>query len=347
MTPRLNHVARPSKPASSSRRLALAGVVVILQALLSAPAALAQNFGGWSPAVSVDPGRSGVNTRVNDGCPIEAPDGNTLFFASNRTNDLDIWVAYRTDDDERWGEPERLPSPVNLPSASEFCPTPLPGNRLLFVSTRSNICGGGANNADIYFTRQYPLHSDREESRGSSDRRDRDTPPPVHGWLAPQHLGCEVNSPGDEFSPSLVKAHGVTTLYFSSNRAEQAFQKIYSSVLQPDGSWGPATLVDELNVPGASDARPNVRKDGLEIVFDSTRGGLRPQIYTATRSSIFEPWSAPWPLDANVNTSTAAQSRPSLSRDGTRLYFGSTRANVVGDSGSDIFVSTRSGPGAK
>ena len=127
MTPRLNHVARPSRPASSSRRLALAGVVVILQALLSAPAALAQNFGEWSPAVSVDPGRSGVNTRVNDGCPIEAPDGNTLFFASNRANDLDIWVAYRANEDEPWGTPDRLPSPVNFIAANEFCPTPLPG----------------------------------------------------------------------------------------------------------------------------------------------------------------------------------------------------------------------------
>ena len=40
------------------------------------------------------------------------------------------------------------------------------------------------------------------------------------------------------------------------------------SVQQPDGSWGTATLVNELNAAGASDARPNVRKDGLEIVFD-------------------------------------------------------------------------------
>ena len=324
MSPSRNRVGRSSTPGSASRRLALAAVVVVLMELLSVPVTSAQNFGDWSPAVSVDPVRSGVNSTVNDGCPIEGPDGNTLFFASNRAGDLDIWVAYRADEGEPWGELARLPSPVNATPTGEFCPTPLPGNRLLFVSTQSNICGGGANNADIYLTRQHP----------------------VHGWLAPQHLGCEVNSPRDEFSPSLFEVNGVTTLYFSSNRAEPAFHKIYSSVLQADGSWGPATLVDELNAEGASDSRPNVRKDGLEIVFDSTRGGLPSQIVTSSRSSVLEPWSTPLALGANVNIPTTAQTRPSLSRDGTRLYFGSTRANVPGDSGGDIFMSTRSGPSA-
>jgi hypothetical protein len=93
--------------------------------LFGVSAASAQNFGPWSPAVSVDPGRSGINTTVNDGCPIEAPDGNTLFFASNRAGDLDIWVASRHSDDGPWGEPERLPSPVNRVGSGEFCPTPL------------------------------------------------------------------------------------------------------------------------------------------------------------------------------------------------------------------------------
>ena len=56
------------------------------------------------------------------------------------TTDLDIWVAYRASEDnlERI---ERLPVPVNT-GANEFCPTPLPGNRLLFVSTRTSACSG-------------------------------------------------------------------------------------------------------------------------------------------------------------------------------------------------------------
>ena len=116
--------------------------------------------------------------------------------------------------------------------------------------------------------------------------------------------------------------------------------------LQPDGSWATAP-VHELNRPGASDARPNVRHDGLEIVFDSTRAGGPPQIYSATRSSVFDPWSRPELLDTNVNLPGFAQTRPSISRDGRRLYFGSSRDNLPGDlpGGADVFVSTRSGPG--
>jgi WD40-like Beta Propeller Repeat len=296
---------------------------VALVVVCAQPAAHAQNFGAWEPAVSVDPNRvNGVNTPFNDGCPIEAPDGHRLFLASDRSGDLDIWVAYRAITSDPWVLQERLPSPVNESPSNEFCPTPLPGNGLLFVSTRSNLCGGATNNADIYYTRFHP----------------------ILGWLPPEHLGCEVNSGFEEFSPSLVEADGMTMLFFSSNRADGIRHKIYMSLLLPDGSWGTPTLVNEVN-SAASDARPNVRKDGLEIVFDSTRGGGPPQIYSATRSSVLQLWSTPELLGPNVNLPAFAQSRPTISRDGKRLYFGSTRDNQPGDRGADVFMSTRSGPG--
>jgi hypothetical protein len=295
------------------------GMVVCLMAGLSAPAAFAQNFGEWLPAVNVDPGGvNAVNTPALEGCPIEGPDGHLLFFASNRSGDLDVWVASRPSEGSPWQAPERLPFPVNVSPGNDFCPTPLPGNGLLFVSNRSNLCGG-MNNPDIYYTRLHP----------------------VRGWLPPLHLGCEVNSPFEEFSPSLVESNAVTLLFFSSNRADSVNHDIYVSVLQADGSWGSPTPVDELNSP-FQDSRPNVRKDGLEIVFDSTRDGGPPKIYSATRSTIFEPWSAPERLGENVNSVAAAETRPSLSRDGQRLYFGSTR-----EGSSDIFVSRRFGPGKK
>jgi hypothetical protein len=77
--------------------------------------------------------------------PMESPDGHTLFFASDRSGDLDIWVAYRATENGAWESPEPLPGPVNT-LANEFCPTALPGDRLLFVSTGSNACGGAGNN---------------------------------------------------------------------------------------------------------------------------------------------------------------------------------------------------------
>jgi Tol biopolymer transport system component len=305
-------------------RIILAGVASAIAALCFATIGHAQYFDQWGQAVSVDPhGLLGVNTAVNDGCPYESPDGQMLFLASNRPGSFgfnDIWVALRSGLAGPWEPPMNLGAPVNSAS-NDFCPTPLPGNQLLFVSARANTCGGPGNNPDIYYTRLHP----------------------VLGWLAPQHLGCDVNSGYEEFSPSFVEAEGQTMLFFSSNRGDGVNHKIYMSLLQSSGSWGPATPVDELNTPGAYDARPNVRKDGLEIVFDSNRAGGLPDIYTATRSSVFEPWSAPQRLGPNVNT-PSAETRASLSRDGTRLYFGSNRPESINGS-VDIYVSTRSGPG--
>lgn len=321
-----NHLCRRDDPVGLRRwrlRTALSGVAVVLL-LCYTVTADEQRFGEWGPPANLDvvsdPTR-GINTSSNDGCPIESPDGQAIFLASNRTGTLglnDIWVATRSSDGGSWSQPENL-EPVNS-AANDFCPTPLPGNRLMFVSTRANNCGGVGNNADIYFTRLHP----------------------VRGWLEPQPLSCDVNSGFDEFSPSVVETDGRTLLFFSSNRGDGVRHKIYMSVLGPDGAWEAASPVDELNDPSGSDARPNVRKDGLEIVFDSTRGAMPPQIYSATRSSTLDLWSLPQPV-ASILNPLSQHTRPSLSRDGTRLYFGSNRPG--GEGSADIYVASRSGPG--
>jgi hypothetical protein len=54
---------------------------------------------------------------------------------------------------------------------------------------------------------------------------------------------------------------------------------------------------------------------------------------------VSEPWSTPTNLGPDVN-SAASETRPSLSWDGTTLYFGSTRpASEAGS--SDIYLTTR------
>jgi hypothetical protein len=311
-----NHTNR----AATSLRAALrrAGRTAALTAVACAGAMLYSGADGhaqgaltWGPARAV----SDVNTNVLDGCPAESPDGHLLFVASTQANgkgDIDIWAAYRNAKHEKWGVPMNLPEPVNS-GVDDFCPTPLTGGRLLFVSRRGmdgTMCQHGA--AHIYQTRHDPSQ----------------------GWLEPEALPCgfdSVNSPFDEFSPSLVEAEGRTLLYFSSGRT--GVHKIYTSERNPSGIWGPAVPVTELN-SHAQDARPNVSHDGLEIVFDSTRDGS-PDIWTARRSNLRRRWSAPVKLGTTIN-SDAAETRPWLSRDGERLYFGSTRTG-----NSDIYVSTR------
>jgi hypothetical protein len=299
--------------------------LVAIVALVVVAAASAKHFGPWGAPVNAEtlPGSSSeLNTPFNDGCPIQAPDGLSLYIASNRTGTLggnDIWVAHRPDRQSGWGMPVNLGAPVNS-SADDFCPLPRRGHRLYFVSARDGGCGG----PDIYRTRF------------------RDGI-----WEQPENLGCDINSNGAEASPSLFRAGHHRVLYFSSTRAGGfapdsgvADSDIYFSV-----DFGPAQLVPGLNT-ASDDSRPNVRHDGREIVFDSTRPGTLggPDIWTSTRECRDGAWSAPVHLDAPINT-PGSESRASLSWDGTQMVFGSTRpGSELGSNGlpsNDIYLAVR------
>jgi hypothetical protein len=294
--------------------------VGLMVALAVVPAAHAVSFSPWAPALNAEDvlGTSEqLNTASLDGCPIQSPDGLSLYMASNRPRfdgdprtDLDIWVARRESTDQPWGAPQNLGAPVNS-TADDFCPTPVRGRGLFFVS-RKVVSGVTCGQGDIYFTRLNP----------------------THGWGTPQHLGCGAeggpNSPLDEQGPSYVESDAGTFLFFSAG------PDIYASRRGPDGDFGPGVAQAELN-SGASDIQPSVRKDGLEVVFASNRIAEAGQdIWTSTRDSVDDPWSAPVNLGSAVNT-TANETRPSLSWDGTTLYFGRATALMP----ADIFVTTR------
>jgi WD40-like Beta Propeller Repeat len=296
--------------------LVLFGIAV---ALTFTPLVSAKHFGAWGPPVNAEliPGTStALNTLFNEGCPYQSPDGRSLYIASNRPGGLgglDIWIARRATKHDPWGAPENAGAAVNS-DVDDFCPTPVRGHGLFFVSARSGGCGG----ADIYFTRLQ------------------------HGvWESPQNLGCHINSTGGEASPSYFEGdHGDAFLYFSSNRAGGFEPGGVDSDIYFSLNFGAAQLAPGLNT-ASDDSRPNVSKDGREIVFDSTRPGTfgtLPDIWTASRDSIDEDWPTPEHLDAPVN-STANETRATLSRDGLTMYFGSTRPGSEGS--SDIYVTTR------
>jgi Tol biopolymer transport system component len=304
----------PSQPSGGSRRgVAIALVTVVLLAAGLAGPATAKQLGAWAPAVSAEslPGTSSeLNSSSNDGCPIQSPDGLHLYQASNRPGGLggiDIWVASRASTSEPYGAPVNLGAPINS-AADDFCPTPVRGKGLFFVSSRAiaGACGG----PDIYFSRDNP----------------------AHGWTTPVNLGCQVNSAVAEMGPSYFEAGGRAYLYFSSG------PDIYMSVRGADGTFGPRTAVAELN-SAANDLRPNVRKGGLEVVFDSDRPGTLggPDLWFATRASVSDPWSTPVNAGPAINTA-AGESRGSFSWDGATLYFG---RGPGPEGGSDIFVTTR------
>ena len=271
----------------------------------------------WSTAVKVD---ALSHATAADGCPIESADGLSIFIASNRDglssgsgDPNDIWAADRASIGSPWQAPRKLEAPITSGSA-DFCPTPVRGRSLMFVSTRpaAGACGDG----DMYISRQSP----------------------AGGWSEPVNLGCYPNGPNTtlaERSPSLVETPYGTFLFYSTN-GTTGHQDIHFSVMRKDGTFGPGTVVQALSSP-SEDIMPNVRErdlGGYEIVFSSNKAGV-----TATDQDVYisfawflpGPWSKPVNVGAAVNT-PAVEQRSTLSHDGKRLYFGRS---------GDIFVSER------
>ena len=305
------------------RRWTTLAFAVAIVSLVSTAAAEAAHYSDWAPAQKLDEvagNSSELNTPFLDGCPIQAPDGLSLYMASNRPGGLgalDIWVARRASTDAPFGAPENLGAPINS-GADDFCPTPVRGGGLFFVSRRATAesCGLG----DIYFSRLNP----------------------VHGWATPDHLACAPDGPNsglDEQGPSYVEVGGRELLYFSSGSGSVPGD-LYVAERAAGESFGPASPVAELNT-GANEIQPNVRKDGLELVFSSNfahpgaQGGQ--DVYVSTRAGVDQPWSSPVNLGPAVNTSLG-ETRPSLSWDARTLLFG----RAPGPEGmSDIYLATR------
>lgn len=282
----------------------------------------------WVSAQKIDTiggNHADLNTPAQDGCPIQSPDGLSLYLASNRPGGrggLDIWMATRGSTSAPWGTPQNLGEPVNS-AADDLCPTPVGKNGLFLVSREAlpGACGQG----DIYFTHRNAAGA----------------------FVEPVRLLCSPAGPNselDEQGPSWVDVSGTLRgpkqLYFSRSSATPAVAgEIFMSSRQAGARFGPATAVALLNDAAANDIQPNVRADGLEVVFSSNRAGTLggQDIWAATRSALGDPWSAPVNLGAAVNTAVG-ESRPSLSRDGKQLLFGRS----PGPEGSgDIYVTTR------
>jgi hypothetical protein len=294
----------------------------------------ADSFGLWSDPQPV----AAINTAAAEGCPIEAPDGLSLYFASSRSaagaqGKLDIYRAHRATAQSDWGASENLAPPVNSPEF-DYCPTPLTGHALLFVSSQQTTddC--------------YPGDTPPPPPTGGPSAGDifLSTEDPVTGWTQPWNLGCYPQGPntaGAEFSPSLVETAEGGFLFFSSNGyPDSQGQDIYMSRVLDDGTVLAGERVNELSTT-ADDRMPNVRADALEIVFSSNRAGgtaFDQDIYVATRADIHSPWSAPQRIDNAAINTVASETRASLSADGTRLYFG--RKLDINDPG-DVFVATR------
>jgi len=280
-------------------------------------------FGVWSAPANVG---EPVNSIFVDQGAFISKDGLTLYFQSDRPGGfggIDLYVSQRSSVDAPWGPPQNLGPKINTAFNESTARLSIDGHRLYFTSDRPGGFGGN----DIYISRR---HNKRDD----------------FGWQPADNLGAGVNTPFSDQNPSVFEDEdtGIIALYFTSNRPEGAgLDDIYASELQPDETFGAATLVTELSSP-FSDRQPAIRRDGLEIFLASDRPGTfgMLDLWVSTRASTSDYWSDPLNLGSVVNSSFI-DAAPAISFDARTLYFQSAhRSDAVGGQGVfDLYVTTR------
>ena len=265
-----------------------------------------------------------VNSADSDELPVIAPSGLSLYFFSNRPGGLggnDIWVSQRATLSSAWGAPQNVGATLN--TSSNDAPASIsPDGREMFMQSNRP---GGIGGVDIYLSTRTDPNND-------------------FGWTTPVNLGAVVNTTFSDQSGNYFvdPATGTGTLFFTSDRSSGTpnVKDVYQSTRNANGTFNPPALVNELN-SAADENKTAISRDGLEIFFSSNR--LVPStgfaIFVSTRASTSAPWNPPVAV-AGLNTA-GSNAQPSLSPDGTILYFASNRpgGSGLGDLYSAVRVS--------
>ena len=174
-----------------------------------------------------------------------SPDGNTLYFSSDRPlkdsvneKDFDIW--YVTKVNGAWQDPQNLGAPVNT-TTDEYCANVTKSGNLYF--TRDNK----ERVDDIWMCRYVNGHY--EESKPLSD---------------------SINSAGYEFN-SFVDPDEKFIIYTAYRRPEGLGSgDLYISKMNNNGEWGKAVNLKAINSP-FMDYCPFVSADKKYLYFTSER----------------------------------------------------------------------------
>jgi hypothetical protein len=183
------------------------------------------------------------DARHSDTDPWLTPDGNTLYFASNRASDggparkdLDLWRARRVRGG-LWSVPEPLGPAVNGPGP-ELGPE-LHGGILYFSAVRK----GGKGGLDIYAAPEGP-----------------------DGFGAPEPLQGPFNTAASE-SDFTLSADGGRALFWRMVGA----RGILHTARRTRAGWSePEALPDSVNI-GPFNFTPSLGRDGGTLRFASTR----------------------------------------------------------------------------
>jgi len=229
-----------------------------------------------------------------------SPDGAVMLWGSTDRpggpGGWDIWMSRR--DGATWGAPVAAPFDS---AANDFDPAfSRDGRWVYFFSNRP----GGFGGDDIY----------RAPVRGA-------------GFGSVEHLGPEVNTPGDEWAPS--PSPDGTALLFASNQPN-AKHDLYLARVQGTGFAPAAPLPGAVNTPDADEFDATFLADGATIVLSrSTDVENDPiQLYVATRGA--DGYDAPTLLPASVNVADGYTLGPTIDlHDRHVLYLSSKRPEAT------------------
>jgi len=259
-----------------------------------------------------------VNSISNEQAPDISTDGLELYFSEYQgapyrdggQGQSDIWVTTRQTKDDPWGVPVNLGPVVNSSVKDEHPSISADGLSLYFGSNRA----GGKGAEDLWVTTR--------ETKDSA-------------WGRPMNLGSTVNSSYPDWEPD-ISADGLS-LYFSDylsprpgGHGEWDIYVARRSTLSDP--WGePANLGPTANSIGL-DAGPNISVDGLTLFLSSARSGGfgGADIWMTTRKTQKAEWELPVNLGPMVNKS-GFDAMPSISSDGSTLYFCSERSGGSGN----------------
>jgi hypothetical protein len=263
-----------------------------------------------------------INSSADEAAPSISADGLQLYFIDWEVfrpggyGLSDIWVTTRETTEDDWGTPVNLGPTVNSSAGEAAMSISADGLSLFLGSTRP----GGYGDWDLWVTTRATTEDD---------------------WGTPVNLGPTVNSSAHDAMPSL-STDGLTLFFGSSRPGGLGSWDIYVTTrATKEDDWGtPVNLGPTVNST-AYDVCPDISADGLALFFsDYLSGPYRPggfgvsDNWVTTRPTTDDPWGTPVNLGPPVNTS-AGEGTPSISLDGSALYFSSDRGG--GHGGWDIW----------
>lgn len=253
-----------------------------------------------------------ISTGDFESHPAFTPDGITLYYLKASPN-FSYWTmvssAFRNG---RWQAPAVVPWSGQYRDADPFL-TP-DGQHLYFISDRP-VDGKAKEDLDIWVV-------DRQGS----------------GWSAPRHLDAPVNSPGNEWFPTLA-ADG--TIYFGSDREGGLGKTDLYRCRRAGGAYGPAENLGP-NVNSAFDEfEPLINADQTLLIFMASgrpegKGGGDLYVSSSTDGTTWQPARN---LGEPIN-SRFLEISPKVSPDGKWFFFASTRGDFVGKPLDRLHTST-------